>query len=72
MAAKEPAAEKQKTAMKHLKEAQSRWAAIRARYQNNPPMKYARDGKFRSGSWKSPRRWMTWPPTLKRAAPSAK
>ena len=32
--------------MKHLKEAQSQWAAIRAKYQNNPPMEYARDGRF--------------------------
>jgi len=47
MAAKEPAPEKQAKAMKHLKEAQSQWAAIRAKYQNNPPMEYARDGKFK-------------------------
>jgi hypothetical protein len=47
MAAKELAPERQETAMKHLKEAQSQWAAIRAKYQSNPPMEYARDGRFK-------------------------
>ncbi len=47
MAAKELAPKKQETAMKHLKEAQSQWAAIRAKYQGNPPLEYARDGRFK-------------------------
>jgi len=47
MAAKELVPEKQEEAMKHLKEAQSQWAAIRAKYQGNSPMEYARDGRFK-------------------------
>lgn len=47
MAAKEPVAEKQAAAMIHLKEAQAQWAAVRAKYQSNPPTEYAHDMRFK-------------------------
>lgn len=38
---------KQEAAIKYLKEAQTLWGAVRQKYQDNPPMEYSRDTKFK-------------------------
>jgi hypothetical protein len=38
---------KQEVAIKYLKEAQTLWGAVRQKYQDNPPMEYSRDTKFK-------------------------
>ncbi|MCM8827487.1 MAG: hypothetical protein NC904_08260 [Candidatus Omnitrophica bacterium] len=39
---------KQAEAVKFLKEAQELWSAVRQRYQDNPPIEYSRDTKFKA------------------------
>jgi hypothetical protein len=47
MTAKVSDSAKQEAAVKYLKEAQTLWGAVRQKYQNNPPMEYSRDAKFK-------------------------
>jgi hypothetical protein len=47
MTANAPDAAKQEAAVKYLKEAQTLWGAVRQKYQDNLPVEYSRDAKFR-------------------------